>query len=115
MLDPIGKLGKWPSNLVIDFVRGEVLHKADTCAEVLAEARRLSLLGKYGTPLSALVARATALLDDVDEMLVALDPLRDGQAFAAAAAVHRQLEQIETAMTAVRRGEARAAKSIGKR
>jgi hypothetical protein len=110
MFEPLRKLAKWPSSLVIDFVRGEVMRKADICADTLEEARKLSQLRKHGPPLNALVARAGELLDDLDEMIVTLDPMRNTQAMAVTARLHGQLEQIEAAVAAARRGEARVAK-----
>jgi len=60
------------------------------------------------------VARANELLDDADEMLLALDPPSDSRAFAAAAEAHRQLEIVEAAITAMRRFGPAAARPTAK-
>lgn len=84
--------------------------KADICAKVLMEGRRLSQTGRFGAPLSQLVARACELLDDMDEILIVLDPERNGAAFAMAAKLHRELEHIQATIADHRRQG--AAKSI---
>src|SRR5262245_25312740 len=103
MADPTSRRARWASNLVTVFVRGEALRKTALCAEVLAEARELVSTRRNSPTLGALIARAHELLDEVDEMLIALDPPNDTQAFAVAAEAHRQLEYIEAASTAMRR------------
>lgn len=108
MFRPLKKMAAWRSGLVFDFIREEVVRKADLCTDVLAEARRLSQLGKYGQPLNAQVERARDLLDGIDEMLVVLKPEENGRQFALAANLHRELEQIETAISAMRRALIRA-------
>jgi hypothetical protein len=114
MFRPLKKLAARSSDLVFDFVRDEVVRKADLCTDILAEARRHSQLGKYGQPLNALVARAGDLLDDIDEMLVVLKPEDDWRQFALAATLHREFEQIEAAISAMRRARASMAKATGK-
>jgi hypothetical protein len=73
----------------------DVTSKARVCASVLAEARRLADSGNFGPLLNQLVARACELLDDVDEILVTLDPVGEASGFATAARLHRELEQIQ--------------------
>jgi hypothetical protein len=70
-------------------------HYADLCSGVLQEARRLAVAGTHGPALVALLARACDLLDDIDEFLVALNPLRDAEAYLCAAKLHRSLEDIQ--------------------
>ena len=53
-----------------------VLRKADTCARVLAEVRRLAAVGS-SDELAAAIDRARELLDEVDEALLSLDYMRD--------------------------------------
>ena len=77
--------------------------KADFCADVLLEAHRLARLERAASQLNQYVARACDLLDDMDEVLVTLDPVHDSSDFATAAALHRQLECIQAAMSARRR------------
>jgi hypothetical protein len=77
--------------------------KADICAEVLAEARRLAQSDQFGALLSQLVARASELLDDMDEILIALDPTRSAPSFAIAAKLHRELEYVLAAIAEQRR------------
>ncbi len=79
---------------------GSVTRKAEVCDKVLAEARRLVRIGQHGPILNQLVFRACELLDDMDEELVLLHPVRNGGEFAIAAALHRELEQIQAAIPA---------------
>jgi hypothetical protein len=91
----------------------DLTRKSDICAKVLAEARKLTQAGQFGTLPNQLVVRAGELLDDMDEILVALDPARNPASYALAAALHRDLEQVQAALTDLRkrRGTARNASS----
>jgi hypothetical protein len=91
----------------------DVARKAAVCAKVLAEGRRLADQWILGRLLSDLIGLACDLLDEIDEILVALDPERDAPSFRAAAALHRELEYIQTAASASsrRRDNAPAAMS----
>ena len=80
--------------------------KADVCAKVLAEGRRLIGIGHFATPLHQLVLRASDLLDDLDEMLVALGPVQSGGHMVTAAALHQELEHIQAAIPTQSRGQA---------
>ena len=55
-----------------------------------------------GGPLQQLLNRACVLLDDVDEMLVALDPEQDADRFACASALRRELKIIQYPTNVVR-------------
>jgi len=77
---------------------------AELCSSVLREARQLVVTGRFGPALGQLIARATDLLDEVDEALVGLNPSRRPGAFASAAALHRELEYIHAHALADRRG-----------
>ena len=83
----------------------DLASKADICAKVLAEAHKLSQAGRYGTLPHQLAARAGELLDDMDEILIALDPKRNGPSFTIAASLHRQLDFLQMSITKVRRRE----------
>jgi hypothetical protein len=83
----------------------EVTRKAKVCASVLTEARRLTDQTRFGPLLNQLVARACELLDELDEILISLDPLRDGDDFATAAMLHRELEHVQAAIAAQWRKE----------
>jgi hypothetical protein len=74
---------------------GEFEPYADLCSGVLREARSLASIGMFGPPLARLLARGSDLLDDIDEFLVALDPLRDCDAYLRAAELHRALEEVQ--------------------
>jgi hypothetical protein len=74
---------------------GAFEHYADLCSGVLREAGSLAAAGRYGPALSGLLARASDLLDDIDEFLVAMNPLHDGEAYLSAAELHRALEEIQ--------------------
>ncbi len=67
---------------------------ANMCHFALIEARKLVLVGTSPSPLQKLVFTAEGLLDDLDERLLALDPLRDAAEFAFAASLHRALDEL---------------------
>jgi hypothetical protein len=90
----------------------DVTSKARVCANVLAEVRRLADSGNFGPPLNQLVARACELLDDMDEILVTLDPVGDASGFATAARLHRELEQIQALIPAPWRARVAPAPSV---
>jgi hypothetical protein len=96
-------------------VRPDLASKADICAKVLAEARKLSLAGQVGTLPNPLVVRASELLDDMDEILLALDPVRNRPSFAIAATLHRELAYVQSTLTNWRRRQASAATGAHKR
>jgi hypothetical protein len=100
---PIARFMESESASLFEFIRGELARKADICANALEEARKLSERGVYGPSLNQLVGRAFELLDDIDEILVALDSTRDQHPFAIAAELHRQLEHVEAAIAAQKR------------
>ena len=99
----------------VDDTRPDLTRKADVCARVLAEARRLSRAGWFGPPLDYLATRAWELLEDMDEILVALDPARHGQSFAIAATLHRELEHVQAAIAERQRDAASASKVANRR
>ncbi len=89
--------------------------KANICSKVLADARRCVQLGNFGRPLVQLVARAGELLEDMDELLVVFDPEVNGRDFAIAALLHRELELIQSEVSAQRRESAAASGGAGTR
>jgi hypothetical protein len=82
----------------------DMASKARICGSVLTEARRLADAETFGPLLNQLIARACELLDDIDERLIALDPVRDGGDFAEVATLHRELEQVQAIVPAQWRG-----------
>ena len=74
------------------------------CDVVLVEARSRIRIGKFDARLDELVFLAGEILDDLDAVLVQLDPLHDASEFAAAARLHRDLEQVQAAIPASNRG-----------
>jgi len=74
--------------------------KADLCAMVLAEARRLARLGQSGSVLNQLLNRAQELLEDIDEILVVLGRNADAPERAIAAALHRDVESMRADLAA---------------
>ena len=74
----------------------ELLRKTHLCLSALAEARRQIAAQRLGPVLSQLLARACELQDEMDEMLLGLDPTEDSDAFARAAALHRTLQEVES-------------------
>jgi hypothetical protein len=77
--------------------------KAERCANSLREARRLVLMRSYGVLLNQLVARTYDLFDEIDEILLALHPTNDHDAFVRVAALHRQFEEIQSLIPRIRR------------
>ena len=82
----------------------DMASKARICANVLTEARRLAERENFGPLLNQLIARACDLLDEIDEILIALDPLRESGAFTTAAKLHRKLEHVQAIVPARWRG-----------
>lgn len=82
----------------------DLSRKAEVCGKVLAEARKLSSASQFGALPNQLVRRVAELLDDMDEILVALDPVGNRPSFAIAAALHREFEQVEATITDLRKG-----------
>ncbi len=73
------------------------------CASILSDAQRLVRIGQFDTRLNQFVYHACELLDDMDEVLVSLHPVRDAADFTTAAGLHRVLEQIQAAIPSVNR------------
>jgi len=80
-------------------IDSDLARKVHLCASAIIEAQRMSQREDSRTLLNQLVARASDLLDDIDELLVRLDPHRDSLSFATAARLHRDLEQIQAGIT----------------
>ena len=74
------------------------------CDVLLVEARSRIHIGKFDARLDELVFLAGEILDDLDTVLVQLDPLHDASDFAAAARLHRDLEQVQSAIPSSNRG-----------
>jgi hypothetical protein len=68
--------------------------KASMCRVAIHEARRLALIGAFASPLRRLVATAEELLDDLDDLLLALHPIRDAGEFARAGSLHRAMDEL---------------------
>jgi hypothetical protein len=92
---------------------GVLAGHANLCAELLVDARRLGRIGQFGPALDQLISRVCACLDEIDELLVILNPVRHASAFATAAALHRELEQIQAAIPSRRRPRANTSKVGG--
>jgi transcriptional regulator NrdR family protein len=63
---------------------------------MLTEARRLIAVRVYGAILSRLFTRACELLDEIDEILLGLQPDSDHEAFVRVAALHREFAEIQS-------------------
>jgi len=92
-----------------------VARKAHACDRILAEARRLVRTRQLGPPLDQSLLRACELLDDIDDMLVALHPALNDEEFAMAAALHRDLEQIQALIAARHRVRMSMPAPVGER
>ena len=73
------------------------------CDVLLVEARSRIRIGRFDARLDELVFLAGEILDDLDTVLVHLDPLHDASEFATAARLHRDLEQIQSAIPPAKR------------
>jgi len=92
-----------PSSVSFHSARSDVAMRAAVCKGFLFAASELVLHGGYGTPVDRLVARANEAIDDIDDVLVALDPVRDAQAFMLAASLQRELEELQVSIAQRRR------------
>jgi hypothetical protein len=88
---------------------GRLAPKGRLCGSILNEAERLVRLGRFGAQVNQLVSRACDVLDDMDESLVVMHPVRDAADFATAADLHRRLERIQAAIPAAKRNRCSAA------
>lgn len=95
--------GRSPVPARADAPEARVPRVAIACEAVLARARQESAAGSPSGRTAPLVALARELLDDLDDHLVALHPVRDAAAFALAARLHRKLAWIEAAIPRERR------------
>jgi hypothetical protein len=91
----------------------DLLRRANVCSGELTEAQALAAQGAFGPRLRELLIRACEVLDEIDEVLVALHPVGDSAAFGRVAALHRRLEAIQSIVPTAerslyRRGQARA-------
>jgi hypothetical protein len=87
--------------------RDELTCKAELCTGVLTEARRQIAAHRFGPLLSQLLARVFDLLDQMDEALIRLDPVREHEAFVRSAALHRDLEEVQSLVPSKYRSLAR--------
>jgi hypothetical protein len=115
MFSALKRLATPPFAEAVDIAYGAIARKAAICEGIFSTARELALRGAYGPPLNQLVARASGLLDDIDDELVALDPVRHAPAFAVAAGLQRQLERIQAAIADRRRASTYASTSCDAR
>ncbi len=72
--------------------------KSEVCGTALAESRRLAEIGKFGGTFAQIMIRAEELLDEMDEILIGLHPVRGALEFSRVAALHRELEEIQAAL-----------------
>ena len=92
-----------PAGAIDESTRREVAEKAAVCRGIFFAARELTQQRVFGPPLESLLARAGDAIDDIDNVLVALDPVRDAPMFAVAANLQRQLEELQASMLDRRR------------
>jgi hypothetical protein len=76
----------------------------ERCEKLIGKARWRARLRIHDSCLSGLLAEASELLDDLDEVLVRRHPVRDAALFAEAARLHRDLARIQASVPSVRRG-----------
>ena len=73
--------------------------KIPVCAGMLAEAQKLARCGQTGPILGPFVQRTVELLDELDELLVAMDPVQDRAIFVTIASLHRNLDSIRAVVS----------------
>jgi hypothetical protein len=73
--------------VVLREASAELMSKAEICARVLVEAKKLSRAGRVGALGHQLLVRAGELLDDMDEIRASLDPVLNRSSFLAADAL----------------------------
>jgi len=73
------------------------------CDVLLVEARSRIRSGQFDARLDELVFLAGEILDDLDTVLLKLSPLHDAPEFATAARLHRDLEQVQSAIPPAKR------------
>lgn len=66
--------------------------KVELCRNALKQVRRLASAEAFGPICGQLLARASEVIDELDEALGFADPHRDCEWFASAASLHRELE-----------------------
>jgi len=86
----------------------ELLQRADFCSRALSEARGLVAAAAFGSTLTDLLARACDVLDEMDEVLITLNPRLHRGAYLHAAELHRALEEIQALLPRHLRGLPRA-------
>ncbi len=91
--------------LPLAVLRAEIARKADVCASVLDQARKLVYAGKDLPQIDRKIARVVELLDEIDETLVVLDPRSNTYSFSLIARIHRELEDVQAQLTQSRRRE----------
>jgi hypothetical protein len=87
--------------------RDKLAYEAVLCMSALTEARRQIVARRFGPLLSQLLARVCELLDEMDEVLISLDPVREHEAFVRLAALHRELEEVQSLVPSKYRSLAR--------
>ena len=100
---------------LIGITEAAVARKAHARDRILAEARRLVRTGQPGSPVDPALLRACEPLDDIDDMLVVLQPALNDEEFAMAAALHRDLEQIQALIATRRRVRMPMTAPVGER
>ena len=103
MFSALKRLASAPSGVIPEIARRDVAEKAAVCRGIFFAARELTQQQVYGAPLERLLARAGDAIDDIDMVLVGLDPVRDASTFALAAGLQRQLEHLQASIADRRR------------
>jgi hypothetical protein len=93
----VGRLGRaMKPTEALYRTRAELWRKADLCAGALTEARSHATAGRFGTTCSHMLDRVADLFDEMDEILIGLNPRRDHESFVRVAELHRELEEIQS-------------------
>jgi len=95
-----------PFSVAVGEASADLARKAEICSKVLLEARKLSRGVQPGMLGNQLVVRAGELLDDMDEILGALDPVKNRPSFVIAASLHREFASIRLTFANPRRRSA---------
>ena len=91
------------AGVMCEAARRDVAEKAAACRGIFFAAQELAQRQVYGASLERLLERAGEAIDDIDTVLVGLDPVRDASTFAVAAGLQRQLENLQASISDRRR------------
>ena len=103
MVSALKSFASTRSGVMCETALRDVAEKAAVCRGIFFAAQELAQRQVYGASLERLLERAGEAIDDIDTVLVRLDPVRDASTFAVAAGLQRQLESLQASISDRRR------------